>query len=210
MPGFAAPLIPSVYQLRVVLREVSPLIWRRLLVRADTTIADLHATLQIAFGWDDAHLHRFLIHGSEYGIAYSGGISFRDDPRSVNLAHFSLRVGERFVYDYDLIDGWRHDVRLERVVSLEPERSYPVCTGGRRARPPEGCGGAWAFVEQRQRHTIFSVTARLAELLEDLTELEDHRAELLDLRRWLSLDRFDRRAVNKALAQQTVAYRSVA
>jgi hypothetical protein len=54
MPEFATPPIPSIYQLRVVLRGVSPLIWRRLLVRADTTIADLHATLQIAFGWDDA------------------------------------------------------------------------------------------------------------------------------------------------------------
>jgi len=32
---------PVVYQLRVVLRGVSPLIWRRLLVRSDSTIADL-------------------------------------------------------------------------------------------------------------------------------------------------------------------------
>jgi hypothetical protein len=44
---------PVVYQLRVVLRGVSPLIWRRLLVRSDSTIADLHATLQIALGWSD-------------------------------------------------------------------------------------------------------------------------------------------------------------
>jgi Plasmid pRiA4b ORF-3-like protein len=50
--------IIEVYQLHVWLCEISPLIWRRLLVRSDSTIADLHHTLQIAMGWDDAHLHR--------------------------------------------------------------------------------------------------------------------------------------------------------
>jgi hypothetical protein len=65
MPEPASPLSSSVYQLRVVLRGVSPLIWRRLLVPAGATIAELHAVLQIAFGWTDIHLHRFVIHGRE-------------------------------------------------------------------------------------------------------------------------------------------------
>ena len=54
-----------VYQLRVVLRGISPLIWRRLLIRGDSSIADLHRTLQVAFGWSGEHLHRFVIHGRE-------------------------------------------------------------------------------------------------------------------------------------------------
>lgn len=33
------PADPVVYQLRVILRGVSPLIWRRLLVRSDSTVA---------------------------------------------------------------------------------------------------------------------------------------------------------------------------
>ena len=37
--------MPNTYQLRVVLLEVSPLIWRRLLVRSDTAIAELHTIL---------------------------------------------------------------------------------------------------------------------------------------------------------------------
>ena len=65
-------LVPSVYQLRVVVRGVSPLIWRRLLIPADTTIAGLHAVLQIAFGWNGDHLHRFVVHGREYGIGSAG------------------------------------------------------------------------------------------------------------------------------------------
>ena len=64
MPDTMQPApLPSVYQLRVVVHGVSPLIWRQLLIPADTTIADLHAVLQVAFGWTGAHLHRFVVHG---------------------------------------------------------------------------------------------------------------------------------------------------
>ncbi len=121
---------PVVYQLRVVLRGVSPLIWRRLLVRSDSTIADLHATLQRALGWSDEHLNRFVIHSREYGVWHDGGIGFRDNPRHVRLANLGLRVRERFLYEYDFTDGWQHDVRLERILPLEPGRYYPVCIGG--------------------------------------------------------------------------------
>src|SRR5437764_6361167 len=132
---------PVVYQLRVVLRGVSPLIWRRLLVRSDSTIAELHAALQLAFGWSDEHLNRFVIHGREYGVWHDGGIGFRDDPRRVHLVDLGLRVRERFLYEYDFTDGWQHDVRLEQILPLEPGRDYPVCVGGRRIVPPEDCGG---------------------------------------------------------------------
>src|SRR6266700_1351757 len=105
MPGSPPPAGPFVYQLRVVLRHISPLIWRRLLVRSDSSIADLHATLQPALGWSDEHLHRFVIHGCQYG---DGG---RADPRRVRLSDLGLRVGERFLYEYDFTDGrqlsWR-------------------------------------------------------------------------------------------------------
>ncbi len=44
-----APTTSTVYQLRVVLKGISTLIWRRLLVPEDTTIAGLHGVLQAAF-----------------------------------------------------------------------------------------------------------------------------------------------------------------
>jgi hypothetical protein len=102
MPETRAPSPPMVYQLRVVLRDVSPLIWRRLLVSAESSVADLHATLQIALGWSDSHLNRFLIQGRECGVAHLGGISFDDDPRRVRLVDLALRPRERFLYEYDL------------------------------------------------------------------------------------------------------------
>ena len=56
----------NIYQFRVVLLGISPMIWRRLLVRSDSTIADLHDTLQIAFGWSGDHLH--LSPSSQAGV----------------------------------------------------------------------------------------------------------------------------------------------
>ena len=59
---------PVIYQLKVVLLDISPMIWRRLLIKSNSTIEDLHYTLQIAMGWEEIHLHYFVIHGKQYGI----------------------------------------------------------------------------------------------------------------------------------------------
>jgi hypothetical protein len=136
----------TVYQLKVSLRHISPLIWRRLLVTSDTTIAQLHAIVQIAMGWEDLHLHQFRIHGKTYGISRVGGISFADDPHQVTLADFKLRKNERFSYEYDMGDYWQHDLRLEAVLPLEPRTRYPVCTAGAGDCPPEDCGGPWGWI----------------------------------------------------------------
>ncbi|HUU95765.1 MAG TPA: hypothetical protein VM487_08485 [Phycisphaerae bacterium] len=66
-----------------------------LLVGAEATIAELHAVLQLAFGWGGQHLHRFVIGGVEYGISYAGGVSFGDDPHRVRLTDLGLRPTER-------------------------------------------------------------------------------------------------------------------
>ena len=115
------------------------MIWRRLLVRSDSTVADLHFNLQIGFGWSDSHLHRFRIRGKDYGIARIGGIGFSSNAREVRLADLRLRVNERFLYEYDFNDWWEHQVRIERKLPADPKRRYPVCIGGRRSGPPEDC-----------------------------------------------------------------------
>jgi Plasmid pRiA4b ORF-3-like protein len=210
MSEFFANPEPVVYQLRVVLRGVSPLIWRRLLVCSESTVADLHAVLQMGYGWSGEHLHRFVIQGRYYG---EGG---RADSRRVRLSSLGLRVGERWLYEYDFTDGWQHDLRLEQIVPFVPGQSYPRCTGGRRAAPPEDCGGPWAFLELRQHYSPGCIARRLLDLFEAFTGERRHDRELIDnldkdgegqvleleeLVRWLRIDRFDRRAVNGRLAQ---------
>jgi Plasmid pRiA4b ORF-3-like protein len=100
------PNLLSVHQLRVVLQGVSPLVWRRLLVPGDISLADLHQVLQTAFGWDDFYLYEFHFHGRTVG---------RDtgDPHAIRLADLALHRGERFRYRYNFFAPWECDLRLE-------------------------------------------------------------------------------------------------
>ena len=121
------PSAPSgeVLQLRAVLRGISPLIWRRLLVHRNTSIAHLHHILQVAFGWEDMHLHRFEIRGRAYGIPLVGGIWFSTDAHRTRIGQLKLRRLERFTYAYDFGDGWVHDLRIVDIPVVRLHRGLP-------------------------------------------------------------------------------------
>ena len=210
--------IATVYQLRVVVHGVSPLIWRRLLVPAETSIADLHTVLQTAFGWTDEYLHRFVIHGVEYGANPFAG-PFRDDARQVRLGGLGLRITERFTYHYNFTADWRLDLRLEQRLPATAGRVYPHCTGGRRAGPPQDWAGPWDYLECTQPYLVFQAMLRAAEIISQLLDADEeqdwasvgvHRAELAGLAPLLGLEHFDRQALNQALAQRGAASRGVA
>jgi hypothetical protein len=101
----ASETIPPVYQLHVWIRRISPMIGRRLLVPSESTLADLHDVLQSAFGWSDFHLHRFRIHGRDYGTNRVGGLGFSHEARTVRLADFQFRCNQRFLSEDDFGDG---------------------------------------------------------------------------------------------------------
>src|SRR5262249_46556785 len=103
-----APPPMVVYQLKVALRGISPLVCCRLLIRAETSFADLHHIRQMALGWTNSHIHRFLIHGQEYSITYEGGMGVADEPRHIRLADFCFRLRERFLDQYGFDDKWQH------------------------------------------------------------------------------------------------------
>ena len=50
-------------------------------------------------------------------------------------------AGSKMRWDYDFGDGWEHNVVVEAIGKPESSVDYPVCLAGRRACPPEDCGG---------------------------------------------------------------------
>ncbi|MDQ2904420.1 MAG: plasmid pRiA4b ORF-3 family protein [Chloroflexota bacterium] len=192
----------EVYQLRVWIRRISPQIWRRLLVRSDSTIAELHEILQVAFSWSDEHLHQFLIRGKPYGIGRIGGILFDDNPRQVRLRDFHFRLKETWLYEYDLTDWWQHEIRLEQVLPFDPAKRYPLCIAGQRRGPLEDCGGAFAFMELQDEHPQWKIMPQFAQLLLDhRDDLDENSDELRRLAYWVVREKCDRKAVNRRLAE---------
>ena len=134
-----------VYQLKVSLRGAKPPIWRRLLVPADVSLARLQATIGAAFGWHGGHMHVFATAYGDFGRA-DRELGHRADG-SVTLEQVAPRVKDKIRYTYDFGDDWVHDIVVEKVLDPDPSTAYPRCTGGKRAAPPDDCGGIWGYEE---------------------------------------------------------------
>jgi hypothetical protein len=202
---------PVVYQLKIVLQAISPMIWRRLLVKSDSTIEDLHYITQIAMGWEDIHIHYFTIHGQQYGVQKLGGIHFNTDASLIKLSQFEFQEKEKFLYEYDLSTNpamgvwrywWRHQIRVEAILPLKPNQTYPFCTGGKGICPPEDCGGAWGFMKFQDQFSVLDVLELLSSILED-KNYEIDREEAAKLQTWLLVyqNKFNRYLVNEGLQQ---------
>ena len=209
----------------MLLRDVHPAVWRRVRLMGSLSIAELHRVVQLLMGWDDDHLHRFRIHGRQYGIAYIGGPTFAEDAAAGPLSRFGFRPTERFLYEYDFTAGWQIEVRVERVIQAAPCEGHriPVCVAGRRAGPPDGSGGPQVYAERRRdavgramagdADTIVAVLRWVSEgdaaVLNDPEERWDFERAVsrLKARERFLAEGFSRAAGNTALRQAFTAAR---
>jgi len=184
----------NTYSIKIALRGISPMIWRRLRVAGSTSLADLHHIIQIAMGWDDDYLHHFHIHGVDHGIHKPGCNPFRYDPEEVFIDDLEFEMGDRFTYTYNYFEFWICDVRIE--VIDQSTKAVPRCFGG------SGRKG------NRNYYKIDEVIAG-SELIEQVA-LAGKSLRLRDLHSWLeSYDsiRFSRPTINKQLKESFPAQR---
>jgi hypothetical protein len=96
------------------------------------------------------------------------------DARQLPLTALRLHRGERFSYVYDFIDHWVCDFWLEAMLPVDPRRRSPLCTGGKRAGPPEDGGGVWANLQRVDQHHIpLEGMATVASALDRLLKADD-------------------------------------
>ncbi|MGP8320431.1 MAG: IS1096 element passenger TnpR family protein [Methanosarcinaceae archaeon] len=135
----------DVFQLKVTLNRIRPPIWRRFLVTGDTTLAKLHQIIQAVMGWDDEHLHHFVIDRTIYDEPDSDGMFNGINERTVTLDELVSVEKTKFLYEYDFGDSWEHTILVEKILPFDPDLYYPVCIKGKRACPPEDCGGIYGY-----------------------------------------------------------------
>jgi hypothetical protein len=129
MPPTTNSIDIDVYVFRAALvgfRGVS----RKLAVRGDETLEDLHKLLQSAFKWDDDHLYAFWLSGKfwdrEPGSSFGRPGFCRDSgDRSarVRLDRLDLAVGQPLAYVFDFGDEWGVRIKL---VEIRPASAAPV------------------------------------------------------------------------------------
>jgi hypothetical protein len=124
---------------------VKPPVWRRIVVGSDTTLGELAPILEAAMGWLGGHLHAFEVDGTRYGTPDPDWDLDDLDEDEFLLGDVLPAVGSKMRWDYDFGDGWEHTVLVEKIGPADPEVEYPVCLAGRRACPPEDCGGPFGY-----------------------------------------------------------------
>jgi hypothetical protein len=139
-----------VYRLRIDLKGAKPPIWRRIEIPGDLSLAALHDAIQTVFEWEGYHLHVFE---TAYGDFGDGDVDLGHGLDSeVTIEQVLTGPGAKLTYVYDYGDYWEHVVRVERTYQGDPDVHYPRCIGGRRAAPPEDCGGLWEYQESLREH----------------------------------------------------------
>jgi hypothetical protein len=137
--------VATVYQLKMVLEGIRPQIWRRVVVPADIRLSHLHDVFQITMGWTDSHLHAFTIEGVPYSQPFDE--TDMEDERRVRLSSLVTAAGTPFQYQYDFGDDWQHAVQVEKIRPAAPDTLVLDCLGGKRACPPEDCGGIPGYAQ---------------------------------------------------------------
>ncbi len=136
-----------VYQIKVTIADIKPPIWRRVQVTSATSLYRFHEILQIVMGWSDYHLHEFIIDETHYGEPSPDYIFKMRNDKTVKLGQVVSEEDAKFEYIYDFGDSWHHKILVEKILPIEPDKKYPICLKGKRACPPEDCGGVSGYYE---------------------------------------------------------------
>ena len=147
-----------VLQFKISLIGSKPLIWRRIQVLDSYSFYDLHIAIQDAMGWEDYHMHQFIIYTGDKKLQQRTCIGIPDDVMGddSNLAGWETKIVDylagnekhKIIYDYDFGDGWEHLIKFEGCFKQDPTiNQYPICCDGAMACPPEDSGGIYGYYD---------------------------------------------------------------
>lgn len=134
----------TVYQFKLIFRDIEPLVWRQIQVLKSSTFWELHVALQDSLGWKNVGLHEFIVERlkskrAERVAMYDEGFGdfiVRLSPKTKIADYFTLECNVGY-FHYPLGQEWHCQLNLEQVLPRDSQQTYPVCIGGERMAPPE-------------------------------------------------------------------------
>jgi len=141
----------KVYQFKIALNFIEPVVWRKIQVPENYTFWDLHVAIQDSMGWADYHLHEFRMIDPSTGKEVFIGMPDEDTEKEL-LVDWEKKIADYFSlenkqakYTYDFGDNWEHAVELEKILLRKKGKKYPACIDGKGACPPEDVGSASGY-----------------------------------------------------------------
>ncbi len=169
------------HTITIALDDITPTVWRQILVPSTITLLQLHNAIQSAMGWTMSHLFALEIGEKRYGYP-DPDFGLTIDAATQTLDQALPNVGDHARYEYDFGDGWAHTLTVD---AIETADNAPTVLAGANACPPEDCGG-WPGYED------------LLDAQSDPTH-ERHR----EIREWLGYT-FDPTEFNQATADAAI------
>src|SRR5690349_10210979 len=145
----------QVFQFKISLLGIEPPIWRRIQISDLCTFWSLHVAIQDAMGWEDYHLHEFIVRDSVSSKELHMGIPDEEDEIydleylpgwEYKVKHY-LEQNPFILYIYDFGDNWQHRIEFEGLHDKMAGEKYPRCIDGERHCPPEDVGSTSGYKE---------------------------------------------------------------
>lgn len=141
-----------IYIIKVSLKS-EPTIWRRIAIREDQTLGELHEAIFEAFDRIEEHLYSFYVppvgvtgkKALRLAVEYTHPFCLEQpwDDREINdaeeteLRALGLRQGRKIHYLFDFGDSWEHDVVFEKLNEPCESGVYPRIIERNGDSPPQ-------------------------------------------------------------------------
>jgi hypothetical protein len=141
----------AIATLRIEVKYIEPLIWRRVAVRTSMNLMALHKVIQAAMGWRDYHLWEFIVDDRKYGMPDPDRPHVKNGA-TTQLATILASGMTEYGYVYDFGDHWEH-----RIVS---SNKLPM------PRPAQSIRGFWvvnvaAHLRIAAVHLAISISSKI-------------------------------------------------
>jgi Plasmid pRiA4b ORF-3-like protein len=134
----------DIARITIALLDIQPPVRRVIEVPIAITLADLHAIIQAAMGWQNRHLYEFHDGRRVFGSSSAG---MEDLDHQVSSAAKTLVADlltgakRRIEYVYDMGDDWQHRLDIVRLGEAVAGVAYPRLIEAQGRCPPEDVGG---------------------------------------------------------------------
>lgn len=142
------------YICKIVIEDTHPPVWRRVMIPEQITFYELHEVIQVLFGWENMHLHEFIIPSDRIRLiskeAELHGTFFEEE--TLIDSFFKKYKWIRYVYDFG--DEWRHRINIEKI-DEEYHGRNAVLMKVKGDNFLEDSGGIWGMDESGDNRNSF-------------------------------------------------------